>query len=281
MKKVLIVFFVLFNFVLFGCSGDKNAENTTTEEPIVEETTVVVESTEPESGEDNYNVNEVFGKVRDEQEEKLGKVIEIITDSREEFKKGKYDEAFKLIEDALKIDDSFAIIYARRADYLYKREILNDDMNLVSNNNVLKALEDINKAIQIDEDNGIETKEFYLIRAEINSLLKNFDASLDDLNKAKTIKDSNIEYERYIYYLFASVYLEKGEFDAALENIDKAINLSSDMKGMDLFHLKYKKAEILAKAGKKDDALKLLDELNGFSNKSTELLGRLESELKK
>ncbi len=83
-----------------------------------------------------------------------------------------------------------------------------------------KAIDDCNKAIELDPNNA----EFYLGRGICYFFLKSYDKAIDDLNKA-------IEFdpENSIYYVYrGECYLSLQSYDKAIEDFNKTIELNPE-----------------------------------------------------
>ncbi|SFN56330.1 Tetratricopeptide repeat-containing protein [Chryseobacterium oleae] len=141
------------------------------------------------------------------------------------------DEAMESFTKAIALDQSNPIYYSNRSN-LYE-EINNYD----------KALEDINEAISLtDDETLIFTKVYYLI------YLNQFELAFSQLTKVR-VKNANY------YNTLANCYRLKGEYDLAFSTIEKAISLENNHTAIGT------KAAIYASIGDDVSFYKHLDEI--------------------
>ena len=103
------------------------------------------------------------------------------------YDQGKYQEAFKYFDMAIKMDPNMAEAYECRGDaYLKFGEISQADSETLSAYN--KAIDDYNKAVYLDKTNAAtyykKIAVAYYKRGVVHSDSKSYDAAIDDLNKA-------------------------------------------------------------------------------------------------
>lgn len=142
-----------------------------------------------------------------------------------------FDEAMEAFTKAIALDQSNPIYYSNRSN-LYE-EI----------NNYGKALEDVNEAIGLtDDETLVFTKVYYLI------YLNEFKLAFSELAKVR-VKNS------YYYNTLANYYRLKGEYDLAFSTIEKAISLDNNQTVIGT------KAAIYASIGDDVNFYKHLDEI--------------------
>jgi len=142
-----------------------------------------------------------------------------------------FDDAIEAFTKAIALDQSNPIYYSNRSN-LYE-EI----------NNYSKALEDINEAISLTDDETLTfTKVYYLI------YLNQFELAFSQLAKTRV---KNVDY----YNTLANYYRLKGEYDLAFSTIEKAIGLDNNHTVIGT------KAAIYASSGDDMNFYKHLDEI--------------------
>lgn len=128
-----------------------------------------------------------------------------------------YDNAIADLEYLINSNNSNDVVYYTLAKILYHLE-------------PLKALDNINKAIELKEEHF-----YYYLRSKINDKLLNIDKAIDDINLA--IKISNLSNSEYLYYS-CELYLKVGDKETAKKHCDMALELAPMTK--DIYNEKIK-----------------------------------------
>jgi tetratricopeptide (TPR) repeat protein len=134
---------------------------------------------------------------------------------------GKFDEAIESLNNLIKLNPTNADYYAD----LYTVYINIDSTT--------KALENINKAIQYNEEYAY----YFYCRGELNLKLERWKESIDDYDKYLTLRKDDI----------ASVYLSRGiakvmiKDDGACPDLEKAKDLAESDREWEKFNKEYKK----------------------------------------
>ena len=130
--------------------------------------------------------------------------------------KNKYDEVIKITTDIIKEHpDSYRAYSLRGIAYAYKS-------NIVSSNKT-KAMEDINKSLEIKEDYGygrFNKGLAYAIFGQYDEALKWYDKSLE------------VENYHWSHYGKAAIYAKRGDVNNSVKNLKEAIKIKPDIKDL-------------------------------------------------
>ena len=160
--------------------------------------------------------------------------------------KGEYEEALRMVTQALKLDDKNAESYRFRAEIL---------LNLKRYERVIS---DCNNGLDLDDKNF----SLYELRTKARIHLKDYEGALSDCNQGIGLNDGTA----MLYMLRAQVHLELGHLETFISDSTHAIKL--DDKNAELYN---DRALLRLKFGDSQNALKDCDRALRLDDKNAEL----------
>jgi tetratricopeptide (TPR) repeat protein len=179
---------------------------------------------------------------------------------------GQYDKAIEICSDCIQFNPDNPDIYNFRANVYEKK------------NELIFAIQDITKAIEIDSKHVVEFDgEYYLERARIYLKMEQYGKSLADINK---VVESYSKEKIDITAILGDrglVYFKMGEFEKAIEDFDRVLGknikleyFKSDLELSDYLDVYIHRAKAYDKIGQIEQSVQMYKNFVDFSSSSTE-----------
>ena len=133
------------------------------------------------------------------------------------------DKAIEMYTTAIKIKPNYDAAYNNRG-ILYASEVYSRIKNSKPNDNLLKAISDFTKAIQI-----WHKAIYYFNRGRNYSKLKEHEKSIDDFSRALYYCSDEFKKKMPLYYLRGQEYTEIKDYESAISNYSESIRLRPDL----------------------------------------------------
>jgi len=170
-----------------------------------------------------------------------------------------FERAMESFDQALKLDNTNADIFAARANLYYiignqqiRRALQQGKLTDSMRGPFVQSMRDYTSAIQLENDNV----SFYQARGIVFRVLGEYDKALSDFNKVIQAQPNNFS----IYDRRAECYADMADYPKALADLDKALKINPKDRLNAYF-----RGVIFARQGKYNEALEKFDEASKIS----------------